>query len=179
MRVFIDPGHGGSDPGAIGPTGVRESAVALAVGLRVAKLCVAWAQPVLSRHENVPLSLQQRAALANDAGADLFVSVHANAFTTPAAHGTETYHFPGSANGRALAQAIHPRLVAATGRRDRGIKTARFAVLRLTRMPAVLLELAFITNPEEEALLADTQWQDTVAAAIDAGLREVGGVANE
>lgn len=145
--------------------------MALSVSLLLASKVQRYGQPVLTRYRDDFASLQARAALANEAEADVFVSIHANGFHTPHAHGTETYHWAGSTEGSRLAGDIQPRLVQATGLADRGVKTARFAVLRLTRMPAVLLELAFITNPEEEQLLGHRAWQDKVAAAIDEGLQ--------
>jgi len=107
---------------------------------------------------------------ANKFNADAFVSIHCNAAANPAAHGTETYYHASSARGSMLAQYIHCELVG-MGLANRGTKTANFHVLRNTAMPAVLVEMAFISNPEEEALLASDEFQRQAAEAIARGVQ--------
>jgi N-acetylmuramoyl-L-alanine amidase len=129
--------------------------------------------------DTVMADLQARADVANKWGADCFVSIHCNSANDPNANGTETFIFPGSSKGRMLAEPVHNRVVRALGTRDRGIKEAAFAtgweaqefgVLRLTRCPAVLVELAFISNPTEEALLESESFQRKAAQAIAEGV---------
>ncbi|AEG59381.1 N-acetylmuramoyl-L-alanine amidase [Desulforamulus ruminis] len=176
--VMLDPGHGGVDPGAIGPTGVREKDITLAVAQRVASILSPVVDVRLTRDTDTSYShvtstdLSIRARLANQAGADCFVSIHCNSATNNTAGGTETYHYPGSILGNTLAKAVHTCVIPALGRVDRGIKTANFAVLRETNMPACLVEMAFISNPTEEALLGSAAFQETAATAIAQGIAE-------
>src|SRR5690625_153474 len=141
--ICIDPGHGGRDPGAIGPTGLRESEVVLDVATRIVSLLDGRGHSVLMTRDNDSLlGLRERANIANHAASRLFVSIHCNAHTKPEAHGLETWCWDGSRLGEMLAGHIQSRLVDALGWRDRGVKpTHVFRVLNHTRMPAVLVEL--------------------------------------
>lgn len=172
-KICVDAGHSGfPDPGAIGPSGLRESDVTLAVAILLQKsLSTEGHQVTMTRTEDDPEtdSLNFRCRIANEAQAELFISVHCNAAETPAAQGTETYYLPGSSGGRLLAKAVHDEMVN-IGLEDRGIKTANFYVLRYTDMPAVLVELAFISNPAEEALLGNPLFQQQLAAGLSAGI---------
>lgn len=177
MRIVIDPGHGGSDPGAVGPNGLRESNVTLAVSLKLAEILrQAGVEIKLTRTSDVRVELKPRCDLANSWKADYFVSIHCNAATNPQAHGTETYCLQLGGQGEILARAIQTELVAATGRANRGVKTANYYVLRNTNMPAVLVELAFISNADEERLLRSAEFQEKCAAAIARGIGKVIGV---
>ncbi|WP_328793830.1 N-acetylmuramoyl-L-alanine amidase [Heliomicrobium undosum] len=184
MKVIIDPGHGGFDPGALGPTGLREADVNLAVAKRVANLLSPSVQAVLTRDgdtspgTDVNTDLQARATIANGAGADYFVSIHCNAADSPAANGTEVYCYKFGGKGEQLARAIAGFLVPALGLRDRGVKEANFYVLRRTVMPAVLIELAFITNTVEESLLRSPLFQAKAAEAIAQGIRAFLGISD-
>ncbi|MEW5891299.1 MAG: N-acetylmuramoyl-L-alanine amidase, partial [Pseudomonadota bacterium] len=114
--------------------------------------------------------LTNRAAVANSARADCFVSIHTNAAASASAHGTETFHYPGSATGERLARAVQSAVVAALGTYDRGVKSANFAVLRQTTMPAALVEVAFHTNLGEEALLKKPDFQRRAGEAVARGI---------
>lgn len=166
MKITINAGHcPGIDPGAVGPNGTEEADVTKAVG---EKLCGLLG---LMGHETQFVqndSLQAICDEANEFGADIFISLHCNAAENPAARGTETYYMEGSSKGSLLAQYIHSELVG-MGLANRGTKTAPFYVLRYTNMPAVLVEMAFISNPEEETLLADGNAQQTFVEAIGRG----------
>ncbi len=217
--VVLDPGHGGLDPGAVGPTGLREKDVALDIALRTVRLSRQMTPDlhiVLTRGGDYYVPMQARAVLANYHEADLFVSLHANAHTEPQAQGLETYrcaeqpsspeaalvaarenHIPDSlftpavsrsgfidiedilfrferaghwSKGRQAAKTMQQRLAADLGFMDRGVHGANFAVLRQARMPALLVEAGFITNPREEALLATSTGREAVARSICAGL---------
>ena len=177
MRIVIDPGHGGSDPGAVGPNGLKEAHVNLAVALKVAeKLRKAGVEVKLTRTSDVFVDLQPRCDIANSFGADYFVSIHCNSAGTPEAKGTETYCYKFGGQGEVLAKAIQAELIATTGRANRGVKTANYYVLRRTDMPAVLTELAFISNPEEEHLLGSDDFQEKCASAIARGIGKVIGI---
>ena len=171
MKIFIDPGHGGTDSGAVGQNGTYESNVVLEVAMNLKKLLENNGHVAkCSRERDESVGLSERADMANAWGADLFVSVHANSASDVAAHGTETYCYPGAAAAKERAVSVQRSLVAYLGRADRGVKTANFAVLRETAMPAILVELAFLSNPTEEALLADAAFRQRCAAAIAAGI---------
>ena len=150
-KIFIDPGHGGSDPGAVG-NGMRESDIVLDVSKRIAVLLLDSGIEInLSRTTDTSLSLSQRWQPVNRAGADLFISVHANGFHDPAANGCETFIAVTKPGDRDFAQTSQSALVSATGLRDRGVRPdnqsqhSGLTVLRRTEMPAILVELAFIT----------------------------------
>ncbi len=167
--VALDPGHGGSDPGAIGPTGLREKDVNLAIATCLARLLESsGVRVLLTRSGDEEVGLQERAARANAAGADVFVSIHANASVNPATGGTSTYTYTAREKEARLflARLVQEELVAATGLRNIGVLEEGFAVLKYTQIPAVLVEVAFISNPAEERLLADPGFQERVAAAL-------------
>ncbi|MFL0195419.1 cell wall-binding repeat-containing protein [Clostridium sp. WILCCON 0269] len=178
--ICIDPGHGGYDSGAVGPTGTLEKNVTLAVALKVGKILESNnVQVIYTRtSDNVPWpsdvaeDLQMRCDISNNSGANYFVCIHANSADDPTVGGTETYYFDGSTAGEKLAQSIQEELVKTTGLQDRGIKTADYYVLKNTNSPAILTELAFISNPKEEALLASDNFQNECAQAIAAGIME-------
>lgn len=172
--IVIDPGHGGSNPGAIGLTGLFEKEVVLDVSLRVAeKLRQAGANVVMTRSGETTLSLEARVAIAHAAGADVFVSVHANAHLSSTAHGTETYYYQYKTSGPAsftLASSLQTELVRLLGLRDLGVKHGNFHVIRETAMPAALVELAFLSNAYEESLMKTDTFRENAAEAIFRGL---------
>lgn len=179
--IVLDPGHGGSDSGAVGPTGLAEKTATLAVSKKVKTLLEAsGARVVMTRDSDVDVygrnatdrqELQARVNVGEyTPGANIFVSIHCNAFSNPAAKGMETYYFPGSVRGEQLATSIYNELLKDGGLAGRGVRTANFYVIKHSSMPATLLELAFITNPREEALLGDDNYQTTLAKAIVRGI---------
>lgn len=175
MKVCIDAGHGGKDGGAQGAT-VAEKWITLDVANRVAqKLRNSAIEVVLTRDSDYFVELAERANLSNRAGADVFISIHCNS-ASPEARGTEVWTYPGEAQDRRLAQDILSRLVARTGFRDRGVKEENFAVLRLTRCPAALVELGFISNPQEEQIMKTFDYQDQASTAIVEGIKEFAGI---
>ena len=182
MLSSVDPGHGGRDPGAVGPTGVQEKVVNLSVAKKVAEFLKPVVDVSLTRDSDKALGdtlradLSARASIANQAGADVFVSIHCNSVTDPSAHGTETHCYTGSVQGNLLAQKLQARLVPVLGLTDRGCKESNFAVVRETNMPAALVELAFISNPTEEALLESDEFQTKAAYAISQGVCDFLGV---
>jgi hypothetical protein len=144
--VVLDPGHGSPDPGATGH-GHKESDLVLEDALAIGAMLVkAGVQVRLTRNTDRNVSLNNRASLANAWGADLFVSLHINS-AAQLATGTETYYY--HARSKRLAEAMQAAQVQSLRLRDRGVKQRAFAVIRLTRMPAVLLEPFFINNPIE------------------------------
>ena len=180
--ITIDPGHGGSDSGAIGPNGYTEKEGAFAISQKVASILnQSGAKVVMTRDSDVDVygpnasarnELQARVDVGNNANSDIFVSIHCNAFVNPAANGTQTFYYGSSYQGQRLAQNIQEKMIEANGLRDRGISTCNFYVVKHSYMPAVLIETAFITNYDEEALLSDDEWQTTMAKAIAEGINE-------
>ncbi len=171
MKIFIDPGHGGKDPGAVAASGLQEAGVNLSVSLMLGQILQDQGIDVIySRTTNVFVSLSDRAKMANDWGANYFVSVHCNSSEITSAGGSETLFYKPGGRAEALAGDIQVALVKANGLQNRGIKAQNVAVLRLTKMPACLVELGFLSNPEEAALLAKPEFQRICAQGIADGI---------
>ena len=175
FKVVIDPGHGGPDPGAIGIGGLRETDVVLDICLQMARLLQArGVQVLMTRTSEVDVDLPPRVSLANSSGADLFVSVHANALSMarPDVNGIETFYFEGAgASARRLAAALQQQMVAISpGSPDRGVRTGRFFVIRRTVMPSALVEMGFLTGAIDSRRLADASFRRRMALALSAGV---------
>ena len=175
MKIFIDPGHGGSDPGAVNTAvGITEANVNLDTALRLQRILQNRGYTtMMSRTSDVFVPLQERARMANNWGADYFISVHANANVNPNAGGTETLYYSNGSKGHALAQEIQHQLILQNGLADRGvIPRPGLAVLRLTNMPAVMAETAFVSNPREAMLLSTPDFRQRSAQGIADGLTQ-------
>ncbi|WP_068499648.1 N-acetylmuramoyl-L-alanine amidase family protein [Paenibacillus kribbensis] len=173
--VVIDPGHGGKDPGAASVTGRREKEFTLAVALKVQQLLQndPSFQVVMTRDEDTYPTLDERAQLANDQQASVFVSIHGNsmpASNNGKANGSETYY--ARQESLNLATTMHKHLVAATGFKDNNIKMANHLVTRKSQMPAVLLECGYLSNPSDEAAMFTEETQERIAQGIVDGLKE-------
>ena len=206
QRVVLDAGHGGFDPGAIGPGDVREKDVALDVVLRAGRALRQQGFDVrLTRDSDRAVPIENRSAFANAADADLFVSVHCNASENPTGHGIETYVLDDARAGRDAEVRVAARenggsenavialsgLLARTrvrehsershafadqlqrtatgtirGAKDGGVHPAAFSVLVGARMPAVLFETSYVSNPREGALLATPGYRQKLADAL-------------
>jgi len=207
-RVVVDPGHGGNDPGAIGPTGAKEKDVTLDIAHKVAPALSRLGMAVtLTRDDDRFITLEERTARANGFGADLFVSIHCNAAEKPGRHGVETYVLDTTTSDIAarvaarenstsqaanlelgsilanmrladqasrsnrLAELLQKSAMASLGAdykdvTDGGVHTAGFYVLVGARMPAVLFETSYISNPDEEKKLLSDQYRGRLADAI-------------
>ena len=184
--IVIDPGHGGNDAGAIGPTGVMEKNVTLKVSLELKKLLEAeGAKVVLTREGDTTVSakgakasdieeLGARCDVANRIGAEIFISIHADSFTRPEARGTTGYYYSKSSTGRGqkLADCIRRNLVEQLGTPSRGTQPCNFYVVKNTDMPATLIELGFISNKEEEKLLDSKEGVMKAAQGIFDGIED-------
>jgi len=181
--IVVDAGHGVInsngivDPGALGYTGLKEATVNLAVAEYLAVLLKnSGANVIMSRTGNTYLDLAERAYLAEASGADVFISLHCNS-NVASANGTSTYFYApvGGAYDRdarqLLANCVQNALLVAAGRANFGVRESNFAVLRNTYRPAVLVEMAFISNREEESLLATDQFRQLLAQGIFNGLQ--------
>jgi N-acetylmuramoyl-L-alanine amidase len=212
--IVVDPGHGGVETGAIGPTGLQEKDVALDLArrLRTALEREAPVSVVLTRDEDRVVPLDERTAIANHNRAELFVSIHLNASKRKAAYGAETYFLSaeatddeartlaalesrapeGAADSQAkppenrgldlilwdlaqnqylaessrLAESVQRELNAVVGTKDRGVRQAPFTVLMGATMPAMLIEVGFVSNPKEETRFRDEAYKDRVVEAI-------------
>lgn len=175
--IVIDPGHGGKDPGACAG-GVCEKDIALDVAKKIgAYLEAKGCAVILTRETDFFVELRDRARMANAAKADLYVSVHCNSVRDNArVTGMEVYHYThASEASKRAARVIYDKLLPVCGLRGRGVKSKDLAVLRETAMPAVLVELGFISNPGDRAKLTNFAWQDDAAQAIAGGIIEAVG----
>lgn len=176
-KIFVDAGHGGSNPGAVG-NGVIEERVNLSVATQLAQNLRNAGYEVMeyrtTRDENVLANVAQdlrnRARMANEWGADYFVSIHTNSSLNPAANGFETYVYRIPSRAAELAQSIQDAFVSELGSKDNGVRSANFSVLRNTNMPAVLCELGYLSNPTEALNLNSPLWQTKAARAIFNGI---------
>ena len=174
MKICIDAGHGGDDPGGIGtdPFRLEEKEFNLNLALLLeGELEFRGHWVVMTRRQDRTLSLPARANFSNRLGAEFFISIHANAAGSPTAEGMEVFHFPGSRAGRdAATQVLNSMIARFPDHRDRGVKSANLAVLRLTKMPAISVESEFLTNPDQLQFLADAENQQNLAIAIAKGI---------
>ena len=220
-RVVIDPGHGGHDPGAVGPSGLYEKNVVLDIALKLKKILLAdpFNEVFLTRETDRFISLEERTAMANRKNADFFVSIHANANLVRRVKGIETYLLNWTNDDEAMRVAARENKISLKKMRemhrqmdtlgmilndlsrdckrndsiklanyiqqsmvttlnnessyksiDLGVKQALFYVLFGARMPSVLVEVSFISNPQEEQLLSDESYRLQIAKAIAKGL---------
>lgn len=171
--VVIDAGHGGSQPGAISVTKKQEKEFTLAVALKVEALLRQEANldVVLTRTTDVTMSLQDRVKVANDLGASVYVSIHGNSIDPPSnPSGSETYYT--REESIPLANVMHRHLVEATGLTDRGVRKSSLHVTRETKMPAVLLEVGYLSNKNDAGLMYTEEFQQRVAEGVAAGIKE-------
>ncbi|MBR3721391.1 MAG: N-acetylmuramoyl-L-alanine amidase [Selenomonadaceae bacterium] len=184
-KIGIDPGHGGSDAGAVGPTGAMEKEVTLAISLELKKLLEEeGATVIMTRETDVEVSpkknkatateeLQARVDIVNDAKVDIFLSIHMDSFTNRTARGTTGYYFStGSKESRSLADKVRANIVDALGTMSRGTQTCNFYVVKHSDMPATLIEVAFISHPDEEKLLTSKEGVRKAATAIADGISD-------
>lgn len=172
--VVIDPGHGGSDPGTISFTNKPEKNFTLALGLKVQALLKQEPniELIMTRETDVYPTRSERVKLANDLNADVFVSIHGNSVKgSPQVSGTETFYYQ-RASSKELATIIHKHLIEALGFKDRSVKNGNLQVIRETTMPAVLLEIGFLSNKDEEEAMMSESTQDKAAQAIVDGIKE-------
>jgi N-acetylmuramoyl-L-alanine amidase len=201
--VVLDPGHGGHDPGAVGPSGLAEKDVALVLAKKIKDALAGTYAVYLTRDGDYGLDIEKRTAVANYHRADVFISLHAGGSLHHEAQGMAVFYYgPGTGQGlspepvapvgdggqtlhswdqiqlkhtaqsRRLADLVHDQLVARFNPVDRGIDRAPCLVLRGADMPAVLVEIGYVTHPAEEKVLKDPGSMSTVAEAIGQGIRE-------
>jgi N-acetylmuramoyl-L-alanine amidase len=174
VLVMLDPGHGGKDPGAIGPSGLREVDVILPVAKRVAAILEKQGIAVkMTRNSDYFVGLDERVSMSREAGATLFVSIHANSIDNrPDVNGLETYHYN---LGQSFAETVHSTVVDYVNKNgfyiaDRRVRSARFLVLRKSSIPAILVETGYLTSDVEAARLRRDDYQRVMAEGIAKGI---------
>jgi len=175
--ICIDPGHGGRDSGTVAGNETLEKTIALDIAKRVVHgLEANGAVVVMTRADDRFVALEERVRICNAAGAGLFLSIHANGFYSPDAHGFELYYLGDDSVPEAGRAAEHIRRALAhrVEARDRGVRRADFTVLSQTACPAVLVEVGYLSNEAECARLLDESYRQQLADAIVAGLVEFG-----
>ena len=174
--IAIDPGHGGSDPGAIGIGGMLEKELNLSVGLKVESLLKNMGiEVVMTRRTDTYPTLTERVNIAVNGKADAFLSIHGNKFNAESANGTETYYSTASVrseDSKQLATFVQNRLYPALGTTNRGVKTANYTVIYSTPLPSALVELGFISNTSDASKLASDTYRNKAAEAIALGIQD-------
>lgn len=167
--VMVDPGHGGKDPGAIGIGGLQEKDVILSISQQVAALLEKQGiQAIMTRDSDYFVALAPRVEMARQAGANLFVSIHANSISNrPDVNGLETYYY---GIGKPLAETIHNSILQNININNRRVREARFYVLRNSAIPATLVEVGFVTGTQDAPKLGDSTYQSEMASAIAKGI---------
>ncbi|MEA5627222.1 N-acetylmuramoyl-L-alanine amidase [Nostoc sp. UHCC 0251] len=168
--VLIDPGHGGKDPGAVGLRGLREKDILLPISKRIAQVLQQnGVQVVMTRDSDYFVTLPGRVQLAERANADIFVSIHANAVGPGRSdvNGLETYYYD---SGLGLARTVHNSILQSINVKDRGVRRARFFVLRKSSMPSILVETGYLTGRDDNAKLRTSAYQNQMADAIARGI---------
>lgn len=169
--VVLDPGHGGTDPGEHGPAGSAEADLCWRLAELLAhRLVWAGARARFTRTEAENPDVTERAQRANEMNGDLFISIHLNSHGETTADGASTYYFPRSKAGELAADAVLRELVG-LGLADCRSHARSYPILKETRMPALLVEPAFVTNPDDEKKLDDADFRNAVADAIVAGVQ--------
>lgn len=180
-KITIDPGHGGKDAGALSlskPVTNEKTLNLDAARLVQTNLRRKGFETTMTRKDDTFISLDGRASQANEEKADYFISVHFNSAPAPKAHGVEVFYYESKENperskaSKALAQAVLDRIIETTGAKSRGVKHGNFAVIRKTKMPAILVEGGFMTHEEEMTKLRDPAYLQKIANGISQGIEE-------
>jgi len=168
LMVVLDPGHGGKDGGATGASGQYEKNFTLSVAKKIQKLLEKEPriEVFMTRTDDSYISQKSRhrPEYANELGADLFLSIHGNTFSDPTVTGTETFYY--HKTSRDFAKLIQKHVVEATGFNDRGIMKKDLFVIKDTKMPAALIEIGYLTNPQDESKMWTDEFQNQVATSI-------------
>lgn len=179
MLVVIDPGHGGQDPGATTKDGVQEKDLNLDVSMRLKALLEGMGfKTIMTRQDDTLIDLYKRAEIANEANADLYMSVHFNAHTSASIYGVETLYYPSEKNeldnrdNYTYAKIIQEEMLKELNTADRGLDPRdKLVVIRETKMPAVIAELGFMTNSNEKALITTEAYRQKCAQALANGIK--------
>lgn len=183
--VMLDPGHGGYDPGAISAQGVYEKEINLQIAQKVKEmLSPSGIQVFLTREEDIDyvpdgvtgrttkkqIDLNRRIEMANEEKADVFVSLHVNATSSGQNSGAETFYHSKSESGKSLAESIQQELIKIEGMNRRIAKTGDFYVIKNTSMPAVIVEVGYLSSVKEMKKLQQSWYQEQLSRAIAKGI---------
>lgn len=183
--IVIDPGHGGADPGAVGPSGTLEKDITLSMAKRLEKVfSQAGAVVILTREADVDLSdpdtkgvlakkrqdLGRRVTLANKNKADIYLSIHVNSFPSNRWSGAQNFYQGGQKASQKLAEAIQAQLKKVMGNTNRVAKSMDFYTNRETKMPSTIIEIGFMSNPSEEKLMKQADYQNRLTWSIYSGV---------
>jgi N-acetylmuramoyl-L-alanine amidase len=169
--IVIDPGHGGRDPGYVGRSGIFEKFLNLKIALKLEKLLKdGGAKVIMTRRKDVSTKDKTIVDLANRNRADLFVAIHLNSYSSPRVGGCETFYF--TPQSRKFAQVMQKNLSRTIKLRNRGVKKNTYYTVHHTKMPAVLVEAAYLTNPREEKLVLNPAFQARIALGMYKGISE-------
>jgi len=169
--IVIDPGHGGRDPGFVGKSGIFEKFLNLKIALKLRKfLTDAGAKVIMTRTKDLNIPNSGIVKVANDSNADIFVAIHLNSYASPRAGGSQTYYF--TPQSKTFAKTMQKCLCQTIKLRNRGVRKVTYYTVHHTKMPAVLVESAYLTNPREEKLVLDPKFQSNVALGLYKGIKE-------
>lgn len=172
IKICVDPGHGGAQPGAVNGR-FKEKVATLAISLKLRdKLKENGFKVIMTRDTDIDVSLKSRCKISNDAGANAFISIHLNSCHSDEPHGAETWKWHKTRPfSKALADAVQADLIVATGAKNRGVKESdEYYVLRHTKASALVVECGFISNNEECRKLFTYTYQDRIADGICRGI---------
>lgn len=172
IKICVDPGHGGSQPGAVNGR-FREKAATLAISLKLRdKLKENGFEVIMTRDTDIDVSLKSRCKISNDSGANAFISVHLNSCHSDEPHGAETWKWHiARVFSKTLADAVQADLIAAIGAKNRGVRESDiYYVLKHTKASALVVECGFISNAEECHKLFSESYQDKIADGICRGI---------
>ena len=177
-KIYIDQGHGGKDPGAVGINNVHEADINLSVGKYLdAELKRHGIETMMSRTTDTTKTLETRAAEANAWGADIVCSIHCNAFDKESANGTEVIVYKKGGNAEKVALKVLSQLILTLKTTNRGVKENNsLYILRKTNAPAILCEIGFVTNKTDKEKIDEAHEQKSVAIAICKGICEYFGI---
>ncbi|NLY92134.1 MAG: hypothetical protein GX081_11100 [Firmicutes bacterium] len=179
--IIIDAGHGGTDPGAVGRSGLEEKTITLDLAKRLKRyFSRVGVYVIMTRERDIDYSqmpeagaltkkrrdLLYRVRMANESKADLLLSIHVNSFPQSIWSGAQCFYDSKTPGSKALAEAIQESLVTRLGPNRRKAKSVDYLILKATTMPSVTVEVGFISNPREEELLADPEYREKLAEAI-------------
>ncbi|WP_284561829.1 N-acetylmuramoyl-L-alanine amidase [Bacillus sp. T2.9-1] len=167
--IVLDPGHGGKDSGTIGVIGTLEKDLNLRTAKLLAnKLEASGANVILTRKDDIFISLQSRVDISHFYHADAFISLHYDSINDSSVNGVTSYYY--TSNQKKLATSLHKSIIDATNRKDRGVRKNEYVVLKQNRQAASLLELGYLSNPAEEQTMLSSKYQETISTAIYHGL---------
>lgn len=171
-KIVIDAGHGGKDPGAMSISNNYEKWLTLSLATKVNALLAKEPsiQTYMTREDDTFIELDDRVKAANEMNADLFISIHANRFTSPSVRGVETYF--SRDESIPLAEKLHQAVLQGSGLPDRGVRRSDFRVIKYTTMPAVLLETGYLSNVNDESKLMTEEVQDRIAQQLVEAIKQ-------